>query len=69
MQGLSCLVVGPVLVVIAQTGINFVAIGQIDATNSSVPVNLAIKIPQFAIIMFKSAHYSSLLRKERPCIG
>ena len=69
LQGFTRLVVGPVIVMITQTGINFVAISQVDATNSSVPVNLAIKIPQFAIIMFKSAHGFSIPRKECPCTG
>lgn len=69
LQGFARLVISPTIVMITQTGINFVAISQIDATNSSVAVNLAIKIPQFALIMFKSAHHSSIPRKERPCTG
>ena len=69
LQGLTRLVISPAIVVIAQASFDFVAIRQIHTANCSVSMNLAIKIAHFAIIMFKSAHCFSILRKERPCTG
>src|SRR5574343_1834290 len=50
---------------LTQTGLDFVAIGQMDATNRGIAMNLVIQIAQFALIMFKATHAIRILRKCR----
>lgn len=60
LQTLTGLVLGPAVMVIVQTGVNFMPIGQIDTTNCGVTKNLVVQTLQFSLIMFESAHVVSI---------
>lgn len=58
MQRLPRLVVGPAIMMPKQAGLDFRTITQIDATDRGITMNLVVQFPQFAIIMFETAHLS-----------
>jgi len=49
---------------IAQTGIDFVTPGQIDAADCRIATDLVIEIGHFPVVMFKSTHGVSIRQKE-----
>lgn len=58
LQGFPGLVVNPVAMVVAQTGLDFAAIGEIHATDRGIVVDFVVEVRQFLGIVFEAAHRS-----------
>lgn len=60
MQGFAGLVAGPAVVMLAQAGLDFAAIGQVDGADRRIMANLVVEAGQFLLVVFKSAHSISI---------
>lgn len=56
MQIFARFIAGPIVMMIAHTGIDGGAVGQINAANSGIMSNLVIEFGKFLLIIFESTH-------------